>query len=92
VHRDPTLPTTQTVGEPLYPIKEQVHQPLTEERKEVISTTRRTLQRVTYPAYPSLRNTAGAPEEKKTQNPNYRSIRIKTLTKNSSRFINHNAE
>jgi hypothetical protein len=49
--------------------------PLIEGRKEVIGTTTRTLQRITYPAYPSLRNTAGAPGEKKSQNPNYRGTR-----------------
>jgi hypothetical protein len=43
-------------------------------RKEVIGTTRRAQQGVTYPAYPSLRKTTGAPGEK-TQNPNYRGIR-----------------
>jgi hypothetical protein len=42
--------------------------PLTEGRKEAIGTTTRTLQRVTYPEYHSLRNTAGAPGGKKTQN------------------------
>jgi hypothetical protein len=36
----------------------------------------RALQVVTYPAYPSLRNTAEAPGGKKIlQNPNYRGIR-----------------
>jgi hypothetical protein len=30
------------------------------------------MQGIKYPAYPSLRNTAGAPGEKKPQNTNYR--------------------
>jgi hypothetical protein len=47
---------------------------LTERRKEVIFNTTRTVQGATYPTYPSLRNTAGAPGEK-TQNVNYRSTR-----------------
>jgi hypothetical protein len=38
---------------------------LAEERKQVISTKTRTLQGLTYPAYPSLRNTAEVPGEKK---------------------------
>jgi hypothetical protein len=42
--------------------------PLTEGRREVICNTIRTLQGAVYPAYPSLRNTAGAPGEK-TQKP-----------------------
>jgi hypothetical protein len=48
--------------------------PFAESRKEVVGTTTRTLQRATYPAYPSLRNTAGAPGEgkKKPQNTKYR--------------------
>jgi hypothetical protein len=60
VHRDPTLPIV-TAGELLCLIKEQ--KLLTEERKELICTTTRTLQGVTYPAIPSLRNTSGAPEQ-----------------------------
>jgi hypothetical protein len=52
------------------PSKSRKCSPLAEGRKEVISTTI-TLQGVTYPAHPSLRNTAGAPE-KITQNPNRR--------------------
>jgi hypothetical protein len=48
--------------------------PLTEGRKEVICNTTRTLQRETYTAYPSLRNTARDPGEK-TQNPKYRGKR-----------------
>jgi hypothetical protein len=65
VHRDPLL-LTATAGEPLHPTKEWDLQ-LSEERKEVISTTTRTLQGVIYPAYPSLRNTAGAPREKSSK-------------------------
>jgi hypothetical protein len=47
---------------------------LTEGRKEVIYTTTRILQEVTFPACPTLRTNAGAPQEK-TQNPNYRGTR-----------------
>jgi hypothetical protein len=72
--RHPALPTV-TAGEPLHPHQEQELQPLTEGRKEAMSTTTRSLQGVTYPAYPSLRNTAGAPGEKKTQNINYKDVR-----------------
>jgi hypothetical protein len=58
------LPTA-TAGEPLHlPSKRRNSRPFPEERKEAIGTTR-TLQDVTYPAYPSSRNTAGAPEGKK---------------------------
>jgi hypothetical protein len=47
--------------------------PLTERRNVVIGTKTKSLQRVTYPAYPlPLRNTAGAPGGKKT---NYRDTR-----------------
>jgi hypothetical protein len=38
---------------------------ITEGRKEVIGTTTRTLQNVTYPEYPSLRKTVGALGQKK---------------------------
>jgi hypothetical protein len=41
--------------------------PLTEGRKEVICTTARTLQGLTFPAYPSLRKTAGAQGEKNSK-------------------------
>jgi hypothetical protein len=44
--------------------------------KRGIGTTTRTLQEVTYPACPSLRNIAGAPVgKKKSQNTNYKGIR-----------------
>jgi hypothetical protein len=55
---------------PYTPIKAQELQPIAEGRKEVICTTR-ILQGISFPAYPSLRNTAGTPKEK-TQNPNYK--------------------
>jgi hypothetical protein len=45
--------------------------PLTEGRKEAISPTAKTLQGVTYPAYPSLRNTAGDPRGKKNPQSTY---------------------
>jgi hypothetical protein len=48
------------------PSKSRNSSPLTGDRKEVISVITRTLQGVTYPAYPSLRNTAEASEEKNT--------------------------
>jgi hypothetical protein len=38
------------------------------EKRQSIGTTARTLQGVTFPAYPSLRNTAGAPEGKEYKN------------------------
>jgi hypothetical protein len=47
------------------PSKSWKSSPLAEKRKVVISTTVRTLQRATYPAYPSLTNTAGVPGGKK---------------------------
>jgi hypothetical protein len=56
------------------PSKSRNSSPLTEGRKEVISITTRVLQGVKYPAYPSLRNIAGAPGEK-TQNPIHRGIK-----------------
>jgi hypothetical protein len=55
-------------------IKQQELQPLSDRSKEVICTTTRTPKGVTFPAYPSLRYTAGAPGEK-TQNPKYRGTR-----------------
>jgi hypothetical protein len=60
-----------TEGRPPPPSKSGNYNLLAEGRKEVICNTTRTLQGATYPAYPSLRNTAGASGEK-TQNPNYR--------------------
>jgi hypothetical protein len=56
------------------PSKSENFNPLAEGKKEVICTMTRTLQGVTFPAYPSLRKTAGAPGEK-SQNPNYRGTR-----------------
>jgi hypothetical protein len=68
-----------TAGEPCTPSKSGNSSPLIEGRKEGIGTTTRTLQGVTYPAYPSLRNTAGAPggrkKTPKLQNTNYRGRR-----------------
>jgi hypothetical protein len=60
----PRTPHCDCRGAPVLPSKTGNSSPLTEERKKVISTTTRTLQGVTYPAYPSLGNTAGAPGEK----------------------------
>jgi hypothetical protein len=51
------------------PSKSRNSSPLAEERKEVISTTTRALQGVMYSAYPSLRNTAEEPGEKKPTKP-----------------------
>jgi hypothetical protein len=62
---------------------------LTERRKVVIGTKTRSLQRVTYPAHPPLRNTAGAPGGKK---PATGTQEIKNITKNNSRGINLNTE
>jgi hypothetical protein len=68
-------------------------QPLTEGRKEATGTTRRTLQGVTYPAYPSLRNIVGAPGEKKIlKTPTTGTQKIKNITKNNSRCLNLNTE
>jgi hypothetical protein len=49
----------------LPPSKNRNSSLLIEGKKEAIGTTR-ILQGVTYPAYPSLRNTTGAPGGKKT--------------------------
>jgi hypothetical protein len=46
------------------PPKSGKSSPLSEGRKEVICTTKRTLQGVTLPSYPSLRKTGEAPGEK----------------------------
>jgi hypothetical protein len=59
----------------VHPSQSRNSNSLTEEKKEVTGTTTRTLQGVTYPSYPSLRNIAEAPGEKKPQNPNYRDTR-----------------
>jgi hypothetical protein len=61
----------------MLPSKSRDSSPLTEGWKEVMGTTRRTLQMETYPAYHSLRNTAGALGEKAL---NYQEI--KTTNKN----------
>jgi hypothetical protein len=66
-----------TAGDPCAPSNSKNSSPLTEGRKQVISTTTRTLQGITYPTLPSLRNTARTPGEKKTQNTNYRGSRDK---------------
>jgi hypothetical protein len=65
---------------------------LTEGRKEVIHNITRILQGTTYPAYPSLRNTARAPGEKKIKTPKTGAQGSKTLTKNNFRCINLKAE
>jgi hypothetical protein len=67
------LPTV-TAGEPLTPSKSRNSRFLNEGRKEVICMTTRILQGIMFPVYPSLRKTAGAPEEN-TQNLNYRGTR-----------------
>jgi hypothetical protein len=54
-------------GDPEPPSKSRNTSSLIKGRKEVIGTTARTLQKVTYPAYPSLTNTAGAPVEKNSK-------------------------
>jgi hypothetical protein len=64
VHRDPALPTA-TVGEP--PSKSRNSSPFAEGRKEVICTTTRTPQGITFPAYPSLRNIAESSGEKNSK-------------------------
>jgi hypothetical protein len=46
------------------PSKSRNSRTLAEERKEIFCTTTRTLQGVTFPAYPSLRKTAVTPGEK----------------------------
>jgi hypothetical protein len=61
-------------------------------RKVVICNTTGILQGVMFPAYAPLRKTAEAPKEKKTQNPNYCSTGIKTLTKTKSTYVNLNVE
>jgi hypothetical protein len=64
---------------------------LTEGRKEIISTTTRTLHGVTYSLYLSLRNIARVTGEK-IQNLNYGAQVIKILTKSNSRCMNLNEE
>jgi protein-disulfide isomerase-like protein with CxxC motif len=71
VHKDPVL-TTVTAEEPLCPHQRALTQASCGKgRKEVICNTTRTLQEATYPAYPSLINTAGNTVEN-IKNPNYR--------------------
>jgi hypothetical protein len=53
---------------PCIPSKSRNSSPLTEGRKEVICSATRALPGVTFPAYSSLRKTAG----EKTQNSNYK--------------------
>jgi hypothetical protein len=77
---------------PAPPSKSGNSSPLTEEKKEVINTTTRTLQGVTYPAYPSLRNTAEAQGEKNLKTPTIGAQVIETQTKNNSRCIHLNTE
>jgi hypothetical protein len=57
-----------------------------------MGTTTRNLQGVTYPTYPTLKNTAGAPGEKKLKTPTTGAQEIKTITKINSRCINLNPE
>jgi hypothetical protein len=59
--------------------------------EEIICNTTRTMQGVTYPAYPFLKNIPGASGEK-TQISYYRTQGTETLIKNNSRCINFNAE
>jgi hypothetical protein len=73
------------------PSKSRSYNLLTEGRMEATSTTIRTLQGVTYPSHPSLRNSAGAPGKKKKKKKTGTQV-IKTITKNNSRYINLNAE
>jgi hypothetical protein len=72
------------------PSKSRSSSLLTKGRKEVIST--RTLQGITFPAYPSLRNTSGAPGEKVFKTPTTGAQEIKIITKNNSRCVNLNTE
>jgi hypothetical protein len=74
------------------PSKSRNSSPLAEGRKEVISNTTKTLQGVTFSAYPFLRKTAGALGEKKLKTPTTGVQGVKTLTKNNFRSINLNAE
>jgi hypothetical protein len=90
-HTETQYSPLQLQESPHAPIKEWELHPLIEGRKKVICTTARTLQVVTLPIHPSLRNTARAPGEK-PQNPTTGAQGIKTLTQNSSRCINLNAE
>jgi hypothetical protein len=65
-----------TTGESLCPQSKSGNSNLlTEGRKEATSTTTKTQQGVTYPAYSSLKNAVGAPGRKKPQNTNYRDTR-----------------
>jgi hypothetical protein len=59
---------------PGLPSKSRNSSSLTEGRKEVICNTTSIQQGAIYPAYPSLRSTAGAPGEKNS-NPKYRGTR-----------------
>jgi hypothetical protein len=74
------------------PLKSGNSSPLDEGRKEVIGTPTRILQGVTYPTYPSLRNTTELQEEKELKIPTTGAQEIKTLTKNNSRCVNLNTE
>jgi hypothetical protein len=56
------------------PSKSRNSSPLTKGRKEVICTTTRILQGITFSSIPSIKKIAGAPGEK-TQNLNYRDTR-----------------
>jgi hypothetical protein len=74
------------------PSKSRNSSSLAEWRKATIYTTTRTRKGVTYTAYPSLRNTAGAPGEKKLKTLTTGAQEIKTIIKNNSRCVNLNAE
>jgi hypothetical protein len=73
------------------PSKSWISSHLTEGEKRGNPQHNKSPTRVTFPAYPTLRKTGGAPEEKlKTSTAGAQGI--KTLTKNNSRCINLNAE
>jgi hypothetical protein len=72
VHRDPVLPTV-TLGELQLP-HQRAGTSAPSLREEVIYTTTKILQGLTFLAYSSLRKTAGTPGEK-TQNYNHKDKR-----------------
>jgi hypothetical protein len=76
----------------LPPFKSGNTSPLTEGRKDVVGTTTRTLQRVTYSAYPSSGTLLELQEETNLKTPTTGAQVINTITKNNSRCVNINAE
>jgi hypothetical protein len=88
----PSTPHCDCRRDPVPPSKSRDSSPLAEGRKEVIGTTTRPLQGVTYPAYHSLRNTAGTPGEKNLKTITIAAQGIKTLIKNNFRCVNLNEE